>query len=63
MSMYQTPRPNVSPPFARPRCADCGAPMLLARVDADQPGQDLRIFECNICERFETLVVKFGDRD
>jgi hypothetical protein len=62
MSMFQTPRPAALPPFVRPRCAGCGAPMLLARVDSDQPGQDLRIFECNICDRFETLAVNFNDR-
>ena len=62
MSTFETSRVTSPQHFARPRCADCGALMLLARIDSDKPGQDLRIFECGPCDRFESVVVKFRDR-
>jgi len=35
----------------RPFCANCEAPMILARLEPDKPGFDLRTFACLMCPR------------
>ena len=33
-----------------PRCARCGAPMWLARIEPDGPSLEKRTFECQVCQ-------------
>ena len=42
-----------------PNCPNCGTPMWLARIEPDKPGHDKRIFECPVCDRSITEVVKY----
>jgi DNA-directed RNA polymerase subunit M/transcription elongation factor TFIIS len=58
MTRYQ-PATAYSGAIIRPPCNKCGATMLLARIEPDKPGHDLRTFECPKCEHSETVVVKF----
>jgi hypothetical protein len=48
-----------APISARPQCPKCTAPMYLARITLDQPGFDLRTFECPRCQHVESVVVEF----
>jgi hypothetical protein len=41
-----------------PNCPDCGAPMLLARIEPDEPGHDIRMFECRACLKEVMKIVK-----
>ena len=44
----------------RPNCSKCGAKMWLARIEPhDQPGHDVRTFECPECDHSEIVTVKF----
>lgn len=56
------PRIEYSPsdprPIERLLCPRCGTPMDLSRVEPDEPGFDLRIFECPKCQHSESFVVK-----
>jgi hypothetical protein len=47
------PRPIES--LLRPKCA---MPMDLSRIEPDEPGFDLRTFECPKCQHSESFVVK-----
>jgi hypothetical protein len=42
----------------RPFCADCEAPMILSRLEPDEPGFDLRTFACLMCAATESIVVR-----
>lgn len=43
-----------------PPCQKCGALMQLARIEpADQPGHDLRTFECCSCGSYEEVKIRF----
>jgi hypothetical protein len=42
----------------RPFCADCEAPMILARLEPDGPGFDLRTFVCLMCAATESIVAR-----
>jgi hypothetical protein len=48
-----------APISARPQCPKCTALMYLARTTLDQPGFDLRTFECPRCQHVESVVVEF----
>ena len=58
MTLFQpaTPESNA---IVRPPCSKCGTTMMLARIEPDAPGRDLRTFECPKCENSESTVVKF----
>jgi transposase-like protein len=43
----------------QPPCPTCGVPMWLIRLSPYAKGQDLRTFKCQVCERTESMVVKF----
>jgi len=44
---------------ANPICPKCSVHMMLTRVDPDEPGYDKRTFECQVCNREQSIVVKF----
>ncbi len=48
-----------TPINARPDCPQCAAQMYLARIEPEEPGYDLRTFECPRCQHIETIVVQF----
>jgi hypothetical protein len=52
--------PENTPIDARPGCPECSALMCLALVEPEQPGFDLRTFECPRCQHVGTVVVKFA---
>jgi len=41
-----------------PRCARCGAPMWLTRVEPYEPDHDQCTFECQACGNGTTEIVK-----
>ena len=43
----------------QPPCPTCGVPMWLIRLSKFDEDQDLRTFKCQVCERTESMVVKF----
>jgi hypothetical protein len=46
--------------FQRPRCDECRAPTTLARIEpSDEPGYDLRTFQCIACDHVQTAKIKF----
>jgi hypothetical protein len=50
------PRPTSE---LQPPCPACGNPMWLTRLSAYSDKEELRTFECQVCERTENLTVKF----
>jgi hypothetical protein len=50
-----------SPPqiIAKPKCQNCGAGMMLTRIEPMGLGTDQRTFECDQCGHSEELLVKF----
>ena len=40
----------------RPPCSKCGRPLLLTRIEPEEPGFDLRIYYCASCEANETVI-------
>ena len=42
-----------------PRCAKCGVPMLLTRIEPDFPHHDKRTFECKACSGTTTIFLKY----
>jgi hypothetical protein len=40
----------------RPLCSKCGRPLLLTRIEPEEPGFDLRIYYCAFCEANETII-------
>ena len=53
---------QVNPPtedIVHPRCAKCGAPMWLTRIEPDKPGSEQRTFECQACQNELIEIVKF----
>ncbi len=47
---------RLQPDTIRPECQKCGTQMLLARVEPDSPGRELRTFECPVCKHSEHVV-------
>jgi len=44
--------------IAHPRCATCGAPMWLTRIEPYEPDHDQRTFECEACGNSTTEIIK-----
>ena len=44
--------------IVHPTCAKCGAPMLLARIERDEPGWQKRTFERQACQNEAIELVK-----
>ena len=40
----------------RPPCSKCGRPLLLTRIEPEEPGFDLRIYYCASCGANETII-------
>jgi hypothetical protein len=40
----------------RPPCSRCGRPLVLTRIEPEEPGFDLRTYYCADCEDSETIV-------
>jgi DNA-directed RNA polymerase subunit M/transcription elongation factor TFIIS len=51
----QTATTNV---MAQRACPKCSATMMLARIEPEQPGYDLRTFECRSCGQTESVIEK-----
>ena len=45
--------------IVHPTCAKCGTPMWLTRIEADGPGSEKRIFECQACQNEAIEVVRY----
>jgi len=45
--------------IGRPLCPRCGTRMMLARIEPDEPGHDLRTFECTDCNHYEVVKIRF----
>ena len=44
----------------KPPCPNCGAEMLLARLDPAGEAHDRRTFECTKCDHTEVVTVKYN---
>ena len=53
-SILESTRPELQPP-----CPTCCNPMWLVRLSKFDDDRDLRTFKCQVCERTESMVVKF----
>jgi predicted RNA-binding Zn-ribbon protein involved in translation (DUF1610 family) len=42
----------------RDPCPECGTAMVLARIERDQSGNDLRTFECPQCKQSKRAIFK-----
>ena len=40
----------------RPPCSRCGRPLILTRIEPEEPGFDLRTYYCAACEDSEVIV-------
>jgi hypothetical protein len=40
----------------RPPCSKCGKPLILTRIEPEEPGFDLRTYYCAACEDSEVVV-------
>jgi hypothetical protein len=40
----------------RPPCARCGRPLILTRIEPEEPGFDLRTYYCAACEDAEVII-------
>jgi hypothetical protein len=40
----------------RPPCSGCGRPLILTRIEPEEPGFDLRTYYCAHCEAHETVI-------
>jgi predicted RNA-binding Zn-ribbon protein involved in translation (DUF1610 family) len=45
--------------IVRDPCPGCGTAMLLARIEPDQSGHDLRTFECPQCKQSKRRIFKY----
>ena len=46
--------------YYRPACSQCGRQTWLSRIEpADEPGYDLRTFECEACGHSEVVKMKY----
>jgi hypothetical protein len=50
---------GTSQAIERPSCPKCGARMMLARIEPDEPNHDKRTFECSGCQNSESVVVRY----
>jgi hypothetical protein len=54
-SLFSSPTPKT---IEQPACTQCGARMMLARIEPSSPGVDQRTFECK-CGHVEMMQVKY----
>ena len=47
------------PTFYRPACPHCKLPMGLVRLALIDKEHEERFFECELCERADSVIVKF----
>jgi hypothetical protein len=40
----------------RPPCSKCGRPFVLTKIEPEEPGFDLRTYDCAACEDSEFIV-------
>jgi hypothetical protein len=40
----------------RPPCSKCGRPLILTRIEPEEPGFDLRTYYCAACEDVEVII-------
>jgi hypothetical protein len=40
----------------RPPCSKCGRPLVLTRIEPEEPGFDLRTYYCAACEDVEVII-------
>jgi len=40
----------------RPPCSKCGRPLILTRIEPEEPGFDLRVYYCAFCRSNETVI-------
>ena len=40
----------------RPPCSKCRRPLVLTRIEPEQPGFDMRVYYCAACETNETII-------
>ena len=40
----------------RPPCSKCGRPVILTRIEPENPGFDRRIYYCAHCAETETII-------
>jgi hypothetical protein len=40
----------------RPPCSKCGRPLVLIRIEPEEPGFDLRTYYCAACEDSEVII-------
>ena len=40
----------------RPPCSSCGRPLILTRIEPEDPGFDLRVYYCAHCAASETII-------
>jgi ribosomal protein S27AE len=55
MTRYQPPT-QLSASITRLPCPKCSTTMLLARIEPDIPGHELRTFECPRCEHSKGVI-------
>ena len=55
ISDYVLPKQRIS----HPKCPECGAEMLLARIESDEPDHDSRTLECQVCLKEVIKIVKY----
>jgi DNA-directed RNA polymerase subunit RPC12/RpoP len=54
------PNPLGQLRYYRPACSQCGRQTWLTRIEpAEEPGHDLRTFECEACGHSEVLKMKY----
>ena len=44
----------------RPPCSKCGRPLILTRIEPEEPGFDLRTYYCAACENSEVIIAAVG---
>jgi hypothetical protein len=44
----------------RPPCSRCGRPLVLTKIEPEEPGFDLRTYYCAACEATEVIIAAIG---
>jgi hypothetical protein len=57
MADTNSPPPSPFINVVRPPCPKCGTTMMLARIEPEEPGFDLRTFECPACGALDTRII------
>ena len=58
VAMRQFQVNSSSEDIVHPRCAKCGAPMWLTRLEPDGPGWEKHTFECQACQNEAIDIVR-----